>query len=988
MLADFPGSTVLAAALALTPAVLRWWWGRSLARLVDDPVLTERLAAHRGRTTKSVAIAAFLLALGWSSSLIWTLPTLMLSCSLASYDLRRVVYGETWSRWAYLSFFTRLLVALFGFWILLVAMPAIALASGSWSWIVAALLAIVLAAWNAYNADLIRWLIESRPIEDPALTSRFTALAEKCETGMPRFEWVDLKGGVIANAIALPALSRSNVIFTDVLLSRLTADETVAICAHELAHLEYYNPRRLRRLELETYALIAGGVALVPVSRIALDSSLLTTAAWCCIVVCAMAWRVRDRQKHETDSDMRAVALTADAEALATGLTKLHAYAHVPRRLDAAAERQATHPSLARRIRDIRAAAATAPPPLQTDTGFRSADGKLEVKFSEERLDWHEGNAAVHALSYGHLTEVRLDVRPSGPARLLVVERAGRRWEMLLQENDVARAQAVLDVVDGRLSNPVAPANPWGGADRWLLVLAATVALAATQIAAAIVAFLAMIKPRPPVVAATGAASLIAAGLSLRDPAFPGADIEPLMTLLLTLVGIALCWNAWTTRSDEESRGSVPLVMVLGGLAALVCLATLGEGFEAVRLHQATRAFPGAAIFPAALAGALICFRGASARLSAVATFIVGIAAALTGSTQFLDRFGRDPLLLPSEPIQQVHLGRTHDVEFALPFYATDVRLSPGGARLAALAVNASETDDSLTFHVGRPGEPLSPIIADDFVFLDDSRALVIRPEDAGTELRELSLDPKPAIAWRVSIADVHRARLSIRPGTSRWRLLGWNRERHIVRVEGNVGEPEVARTEWRASEAVSRWPRAIATSAHSALVVETRYEGGPFDGGSLLPWALLLHSGNSVSELWRIGQDDRTPLGISRIETQCFADALGDDRLVCGAFDGTRTRIVALDPATGRISAIGALSGRFASYGRSGTGWLTGWCDSTPSAIRLRTREVIRLERGEAGLVGLAATDRWVGAVSSDGSGSTVRLYPLDAVQRVQLDR
>lgn len=44
--------------------------------------------------------------------------------------------------------------------------------------------------------------------------------------------------------------------FTDTLLARLEADECAAICAHEISHLEHFNPRRLRRLNLITYALI------------------------------------------------------------------------------------------------------------------------------------------------------------------------------------------------------------------------------------------------------------------------------------------------------------------------------------------------------------------------------------------------------------------------------------------------------------------------------------------------------------------------------------------------------------------------------------------------------------------------------------------------------------------------------------------------------------------------------------------------------------
>src|SRR6185436_16501686 len=90
----------------------------------------------------------------------------------------------------------------------------------------------------------------------------------QCGIPVPRFEYVEMRGGVLANALALPSLRRSAVLFTDTLLSRLTADETVAICAHELAHLEHYDRRRLRRLAVLSYGLIATAAATAPVDRL------------------------------------------------------------------------------------------------------------------------------------------------------------------------------------------------------------------------------------------------------------------------------------------------------------------------------------------------------------------------------------------------------------------------------------------------------------------------------------------------------------------------------------------------------------------------------------------------------------------------------------------------------------------------------------------------------------------------------------------------
>ena len=133
-----------------------------------------------------------------------------------------------------------------------------------------------------------------------------------------------------------------------------------------------------------------------------------------------------------------------------------------------------------------------------------------------------------------------------------------------------------------------------------------------------------------------------------------------------------------------------------------------------------------------------------------------------------------------------------------------------------------------------------------------------------------------------------------------------------------------------------------------------------------------------TVSQLWRLSQGGQRELGTTRIATHCFAEALGDDRLVCSAFDGTRTRILVLDPTSGAISALGTVDGMFASYERAPTGWLTGWCNSTPVALRLGTREVVAASGREPGFIGFATGERSVGTITSTGTGSTIRVFPL----------
>src|SRR3954465_7519720 len=151
--------------------------------------------------------------------------------------------------------------------------PWLARHAGGYDWIAGAALGAVLAAWNHYNVEVVLVALRAQPVTDGTLKERFAALVARSGIEMPRFEFVDMRGGVLANAVALPSLHRSSVLFTDTLLSRFSTDEIVAIAAHELAHLEYYNRARLRRALISNYALIAGAALAAPLGRLTVAAS-------------------------------------------------------------------------------------------------------------------------------------------------------------------------------------------------------------------------------------------------------------------------------------------------------------------------------------------------------------------------------------------------------------------------------------------------------------------------------------------------------------------------------------------------------------------------------------------------------------------------------------------------------------------------------------------------------------------------------------------
>jgi Zn-dependent protease with chaperone function len=307
-------STAVAVVVALIPAVLRWYWGRALGRLVDDPVLPERLLASQRRNQLAIFCATVGVLLLAPNSALWVMLLLLVAYLTAGYSLRRRLYNETWSVPAYLGFFGRLIVGAYGFWFLLLLTPTILSQLGRADWIIGAAIAGVLLWWNDRAADVVRWCLRAQPITDPVLVARFGQIVSAAKNvGSPSFDYIDMGGGAVANALALPSLTRPGVLFSSTLLGLLDADETIAISAHEVAHLEYYNRQRLTTGRMFNNLLIVMAVSVAPLSRLFMPW--LEGWSWLAVLVVVMftlILRAKDRQKNETASDLRGAELCGD----------------------------------------------------------------------------------------------------------------------------------------------------------------------------------------------------------------------------------------------------------------------------------------------------------------------------------------------------------------------------------------------------------------------------------------------------------------------------------------------------------------------------------------------------------------------------------------------------------------------------------------------------------------------------------------------------
>jgi Zn-dependent protease with chaperone function len=974
--------------IALVPGALSWWSGRQLAGRLNDPALPELLAEHRRR--QGMVLVGVMCALGFvaasggvnvtAAGIVGGLLTAYAGCVAAAYPLRRVLYEETWTFSAYLLYSFRALFGLFGFWLLIAALPAAAAIAGRLDWFVGLALGSLLVWWNVRYADILRYCLRTQPLADGALLAECRRLAIACNLPGTRFERIQLSGGVIANALALPSRRTPTVLFTDTVLERFEQDEILAVCAHELAHFEYYHPARLRRLNIASYTIVALGAIAMPATRIAgAEWGVFMTTLWFAAVACTIAMRARGKQQQETTCDLRAVALTGNPEALVRALTKLYTIARMPRRLAAQTEQASTHPSLARRIRDIRRAGECVPASLPAAAAFVSEDGQAVVTFRDDGLGWAVRDVATHDLRYEHLSELRVEYRGGRGARLLARGTKAGSWEMRVRHDDVRDIQAVLDVVDGRLGEGRRPAGIHPGVARLIILAAATIALTLSQSAVGFVALLSSARPTVPLLVGTGLSVIAAAALLVGDH---GASALLAGSLPLLGIGIVFLGIAWAGRKDQRERTRWPLVVLTISAAFFVVTIATGS-LDAVALHHRALGFPSATVLLVALAGTLAASPTRRERVAGLAVAITALAIVGMASTAFLDRFGNDPLLVEAPPVRWFALPSSPTQTFDVPVDTQRIDLSPDGRYLAIRRRNVTRDGEySVDLQVGRTGGSLIPIRADDVAFVNDEQLLLVRSLASGTTLQAERLNANREVLWARAVENLSEPVLSIDRATGGWNLLGWDDEDAILRVRGVIGRTEVEETRWPVSPDDDGYVAALTSSESDALLMKTRYDRGGL--ARAIPWrwpiAYLLLPTTPVAKFVTVNRLGRETIAESKLDVDCAADLLPGGALACTAYDGRRTRIVSVSPARGRVEALASVNGRFISDQSPVRGWLTGWVAARPVAIRLETRDGFHMAH-MPGIVRLlpVGPDR-LASLETSGDHQTVRVYQLPA--------
>jgi len=895
--------TFVSLAVAAVPGVVAWWTGRRLLARRDDPALPERIVARANRLGQVMAAAlGVLLIVSPQTSWIFVLP--LLGLYVGGFPTHKVLHEERWGLARYLLASGRWWVAALGIWTLLAFTPTIIAAAGPARWpVVASLLAVVLVAWDFAYADVLRRVLDARPLSREDLAPRFAAILARAQAAAPQVLRFGFPGGRVVNAFALPSRGRPTVLFGDQLLELLEPDEVAAIFAHEVAHLEHFDRKRLTRARVTMWTIIGLTVIVVPlVGQWAPNLSGFLDSTWVVAVCLGIVLMAAARQKHEMESDLRAVELCGDPEALVRALVKLHALAHLPRRWALDFERNASHPSLARRIQAIRAVADTAPARFDRPLVVPSATSGTFVVLESERAEWLEGVAAGTPLEWTALREhatrsrawryselVELRVRPGsgGNIFLAATDRSGSAWSVPLRPEDVALVQSALDVVDVRLA-PRVVTTPWPN----LLVRA----VAAVGMLAAIVASstlsvfvagpIALVRPHVAPLAALAVASIGAALLSVSRGDSTAETMAP-TTLVLALLGAVALAAILVLRRGQDGAGDPRrrvAALTVGALAAVAVASLfplLGRSDPRPLDHWGLIATVPSVFIAASGAGAALLLvrdrwwgRWAGIALVLVGAVPLGLGAAWPSAVSAIHWRPVTPTLL-------------HRTELERP--GTGLRSSPSGQRLAVRVVRQMPAETPWAFRILGVANDRREVVADDVAFLDDDRLVVLRREDKTLRLALIGGAGSAEPAWRLALPVIAGARLTVSPATGAWTVIGSEPESEsvVVAAAGIVGRAEIRVKRWPLASEQDEGSAWAVTGPETAFEVRTRMRDDWYWRWPLLP--ALLGGMPFDSEVWR-----RDPSGDRRVAgaaglIRCMPPA--DEGVVCLGY-GTTARV------------------------------------------------------------------------------------------------
>jgi len=786
------------ACACLCAAGLTWFLSRRVGEDLADPLLFERVAVLRRRAGLAsfvvfVAAGIVLVTGSWRRFDIGAFLVVLLLCALACQlgvvlggrSLRLRLKPESPELAVEVVEWARVVVAFTAFIYLVLLTPfALMAVPSAWQWPAALVWLVVLLVWHARLGSWMCWWLAASPVEDVELLERFEAVQARSAAPVARIRWFGQPHGLV-NAYAAPGRSPF-VLFTRACLDSLDRHELCAIFGHELAHLEDHAFRRFRR-ELPTVLLIVLGCLLVPVGSL---DEVRVAGVWLVAVGLFILLRASSMRETESKCDRRAIELSGDVEALIRGLTRLYEKGFVPRRRAIETEMNATHPSLAQRIADLRAAAVelglatrSEPDSDREPLVIRGQRDRLEpVVLDDERITWLRISPEqevvngdqllavgepVRSVAYSELVDLRVVLMRRGPV-LRIVEALGPRHELDLAADEVAGTQDWLDHVDVRLASRAERLKDGRFGNRLLAVLSLLALCTASlghslgfgeMLVLLLLCLLVVFFRTRPWLGALGAAAVVAVCQAIADRfSLVSHELAGGLALVgLLAVGAVMLVRARASRRFRHLDGrpgrTAWMLLIAGVVIMAVQLTALSSTDIGIGIHLWARNAQAAGLLIVASAGALLWSRrfGHRRYLALVALFVLlkaGLATELVAR-----RFYFDPLREPLPEVTLVTRSVPVVASETVDEYAWKPRLSPDGAHFLLMA---NRDGGGVRIIVAGFDGSRGELHAQDAVFVDNRRVLSVDSDAAGVSL---ALEPIVGLSdpdWTLRLESIH----------------------------------------------------------------------------------------------------------------------------------------------------------------------------------------------------------------------------------------
>ncbi len=1005
------------------PAVYAGVLGHKLVRRIDDPAFPElRLANGRRLVFVFMLCVAASLAVSLEfAALKAALAVLLLL--VADFPARRRIFGETWGLFTYLFQTLRLWTAALGVWILLALAPVI-IRSFAQATLPAAILTLGIAMlWVHFSTQLFPRIVGARPLEDAECEPGFRHVLAGARCRPPSLHVVEARGGHWVNAFALPSLYQPGVLFTARLLEALTPSESQAIFAHELAHLEHFERRRLLIRELGLVALVI--LLLLALVRFGVDSAVFNTLVWLwpLAVLAFVAVLMARSQAREHEADLRALELMGDPEPIIAALTKVHDLMRLPRRWRVASEGRMSHPSLARRLRAIRdAAAAQGLKVARTDSVqdlvVRDADEPSRVALlTADRFFLLNGVAPdiepsaeevlreardYRSIRYDDLRDLRLIVANPKRRLLVAVDAGGTKMQITIAPEDVDRLKTILAHIDLHVtstsleaSKQLVKESTGDTQDRVLGALACLVGLIPpVSLPFTLTGVLILVRPSRAALAAAGAIALGAGILALRMGSAHGLDgqLLSLMALVEILLGLLLLSRSISRRRTRLAESITARRVTLGLLGALAVFyilgfaGRLGAPLPVMQVHLWARYELGFVLVMLGLSATLLTWRTRTARLPALAAAAVAAALIAVGSPRFAARFGGDTLLHSPVKLSTQTLATTRVRERLIGGQAADLQLSPSGERFAVRVADWENPypSDDLGYSVELASGDLVNLAAFHLEFLEDDVAATLSYSQTGELLlRAWHLVSDPKVEYEITLPALVGPILRLDHRTRRWEVVGSDLyEGRATRVTGEIGSSEYVTSDFSLDTWHDSYLSALLVNASDrALAVANHYSTG---GLGSLAMALAPISGYATtSEVLAVGQGNTERLALTSLSVWCIEPRARQLEFVCAANDrNSQTRIWSIDATAGLMTGLGSLPGHYYQARRvAGDRVLLGGFGLAPVLIEPQTGRAwsLNLEGEQVPAYHLLALqDRVLALTVPEGDASRVMLYRL----------